>query len=150
MFTSEDSPNARLRDLRLRIIATLTAVTVIGFGSKYYTGPGATWANNSLAGAFYEIFWQLVVLFCAPRASLGRIALGVFLATCALEFLQLWHPPLLEAIRANFIGRTILGSTFALSDFPYYALGSLAGWGVLRRLRRNEMQRPVLVGESGD
>jgi hypothetical protein len=36
----------------------------------------------------------------------------VLVATCLLEFLQLWHPPLLEAVRSTFIGRTVLGTSF--------------------------------------
>jgi hypothetical protein len=65
-----------------------------------------------------------------------KIALGVFIATCGIEFLQLWNQPLLEAARASFLGRAILGSTFAWSDFPYDLLGSLAGWGILDRVVR--------------
>jgi hypothetical protein len=52
--------------------------------------------------------------------------------TCALEFLQLWHPPLLESLRSNFIGRTILGSYFDWSDFTYYFAGSALGYLWLR------------------
>lgn len=114
----------------------------VGFGMKYYSGPGEGWANHSLAGAVYEIFWQFAVLFWLPRARPWKIALGVFVATCGIEFLQLWHPPLLETLRGNFAGRAILGSTFSWSDFPYYLLGSLAGWGMLVRLTRRESVRP--------
>ncbi len=121
--------------LRRRIVAALAVTTVVGFASKYYSGPGADWANNSLAGAFYEVFWQLIVLFCLPQARAIKIALGVFIATCGLEFLQLWHPPLLEAARTTFIGRSILGSTFAWTDFPYYVIGTVIGWGTLAGLR---------------
>jgi hypothetical protein len=122
------------RRLRLRIVVALPITVAVGLGSKFYPGPGADWANNSLGGVFYEVFWQLFVLFCLPKASIRRIAVGVFIATCGLEFLQLWHPPFLEALRANFVARTVLGSTFAWSDFPYYVIGSLLGWRLLTRL----------------
>jgi len=112
----------------------------VGFGVKFYSGPGAQWANHSLAGAIYEIFWQFAVLFFLPRARPWKIALGVFIATCGIEFLQLWHPPLLETLRGNFAGRAVLGSTFAWSDFPYYMLGSLAGWGILSRLAQPDQK----------
>jgi hypothetical protein len=56
------------------------------------------------------------------------IASSVLAITCVLEFLQLWHPPFLQLIRNTFIGRTILGSYFTWSDFPYYFLGSGIGW----------------------
>ena len=130
--SAESSPS----ELRPRILIALPITVAIGLGSKFYSGPGADWANNSLGGVFYEIFWQLAVLFCLPRASIRRIAAGVFITTCGLEFLQLWHPPFLETLRANFFARTVLGSTFAWSDFPYYAIGSLMGWALLGRLTR--------------
>ena len=129
--TSDPTPTARLR---LRIAVAIPITVAVGLGSKFYSGPGADWANNSLGGVFYEVFWQLAVLFCLPRVSIRRIALGVFIATCGLEFLQLWQAPFLEALRANFFARTVLGSTFAWSDFPYYVIGSVLGWALLTRL----------------
>ncbi|MGY8652701.1 MAG: ribosomal maturation YjgA family protein [Verrucomicrobiia bacterium] len=132
---SSKPPSSTTRARWLAVVGMALAVPV-GFGVKFYSGPGAQWANHSLAGAIYEIFWQFAVLFCLPRARPWKIALGVFIATCGIEFLQLWNPPLLETLRGNFAGRAVLGSTFAWSDFPYYILGSLAGWGILTRLAR--------------
>ena len=80
--------------------------------------------------------------FLTPAQSGGwkaaRIALAVLIATCILEFLQLWHPPLLEWLRSFFIGRTILGSYFDWSDFPYYFIGSALGWLWLRVIGRRQ------------
>ncbi len=126
-----DEPKPFFTRQRWLTLAALAVIVPFGFGMKFYRGPGDAWVNHSLGGAAYEIFWCLAALFCLPRAAPARIALGVFLATCALEFLQLWHPPFLETLRANFLARTVLGSTFSWSDFPYYALGSLLGWKLL-------------------
>jgi hypothetical protein len=71
-----------------------------------------------------------------PGTNTGKIAAGVLAATCVLEFLQLWHPPFLEALRSNFLGATILGTTFDWTDFPYYFAGSGIGWLWLSMLRR--------------
>ena len=65
--------------------------------------------------------------------------------TCGIEFLQLWHPEFLESIRRYFIGRTILGTTFAWIDFIHYCIGFLLSVGLLNHLNRIEMQ-----GESGN
>jgi len=92
--------------------------------------------NNSLGGVFYEIFWCLVLTLCLPRLRPLTIALTVLIVTCCLEFMQLWHPPFLEWLRASFIGRTILGNSFGWSDFPYYFGGSLIGYFWLNRIRR--------------
>lgn len=120
---------------RLTVLSILI-ITPIGFMSKFYSGPGYYWVNNSLGGVFYEIFWCLVFLFILPKARPAIIASIVFIVTCILEFMQLWHPPFLEYLRQFFIGRTILGTSFTWWDFPYYVVGSAIGWlwmgGILR------------------
>ena len=109
-------------------LISIFIITPIGFYSKFYKGPAASWVNDFLGGAFYVIFWCLVFYFIFPKSKSWFIATIVLVVTCLLEFLQLWHPPLLEFIRSNFIGVTILGHSFNWSDFPYYFLGSAIGW----------------------
>ena len=89
----------------------------LGFSTKLYTGPAAGWVNNSLGGVFYEVFWCLLALLVWRRATPWKIAAAVFAATCLLEFLQLWHPPFLEAVRGAFVVRTVLVTTFPSSHF---------------------------------
>jgi hypothetical protein len=100
----------------------------VGLYAKLYEGSGSSWVNNSLAGAFYEIFWCLTVFLLLPRSRPWLIALSVLAVTCILEFTQLWHPPFLESVRATFLGHALIGSEFAWTDFTYYGLGSAAGW----------------------
>jgi Protein of unknown function (DUF2809) len=116
---------------------SLIVIALLGLYSKRgYSGPGALWVRDSLGGVFYEIFWCLVLAIVLPRSTARRIALTVLIATCVLEFLQAWHPPLLQLARSNFLGRTVLGSFFDWSDFPYYFLGSTLGWLWLRTIGR--------------
>jgi hypothetical protein len=120
------------------LAASLALVTPLGFYAKRgYHGPGAAWVHDSLGGVLYEIFWCLVVAILIPRWSAGRIAIAVLTATCALEFLQLWHPPLLEWMRSCFVGHLVLGSYFDWSDFLYYFAGTAAGWLWLRAITRS-------------
>ncbi len=118
-----------------RLAAALMVVTAAGFGSKFYSGPGEDWLNDSLAGLFYVVFWCLAAALVWPRAPARRIAWVVLAATCALEVLQLWHPPWLQAVRATFPGAALLGTTFAASDFVYSAIGAGLGWLAVRYLR---------------
>jgi hypothetical protein len=120
---------------RLATLLSLLAVMPLGFTAKFYAGPAATWVNNSLSGVLYEIFWCLLIFLFLPRARPQPIALFVLAATCLLEFLQLWHPPLLEAVRSYFLGRAVLGTTFTWWDFPYYFIGCGIGWLWVRWLR---------------
>ncbi|MDP8241552.1 MAG: DUF2809 domain-containing protein, partial [Candidatus Celaenobacter antarcticus] len=64
------------------------------------------------------------------------IAIVVLLTTCTLEFTQLWRPQFLETLRDNFIIRTIIGNSFSWSDFPYYIIGSIAGFALILMIKR--------------
>jgi hypothetical protein len=90
-------------------------------------------ARNHLSGVLYVVFWILAVLWLRPDWPPGRVAVGVFVATCLVECLQLWHPPWLESIRATWVGRSVLGTTFLWRDFPFYVVGAFAGRSVARR-----------------
>ncbi len=114
----------------------LLLITPIGFYTKLYSGLGASWVNDSLGGVFYEIFWCLLVFLFLKNAKAWVVATSVFIVTCFLEVLQLWHPKFLEFIRSYFIGRTVLGSSFNLYDFIYYFIGSGIGYLILSRLQK--------------
>ena len=128
--------------IRARILLALAIVTPLGFAAKYYAGPGRWWLNNAAASIIYELFFILLVFFICPRKrAIMPIALGVCAATIALEFLQLWHPAPLQAIRGTFLGRALLGTTFAASDLPIYPVGCLLGWFLLHGLIRGRRVR---------
>jgi hypothetical protein len=123
--------------LRLRTILALLAFAAAGLGFKFYAGVARAWFNDYGAGVLYEVFWILVGFFLWPsEKAAARVPIVVFAATCVLEVMQLWHPPLLERIRATFLGAAVLGTTFDWLDFPHYAAGSLLGWVVVRTLAR--------------
>jgi Protein of unknown function (DUF2809) len=117
------------QDRRFLTFVSMIIVTVVGFWSKFYTGPVHQWLNNSLGGALYEIFWCLFFFGFFPRKNaIAPISIGVLVVTSALEALQLWKTPILDAMRATVVGRLLLGTTFVWSDFFYYAIGCLIGW----------------------
>ncbi|MDY7108817.1 MAG: DUF2809 domain-containing protein [Planctomycetota bacterium] len=112
-------------------------MTPLGFAAKAYAGPARWWLNNVAASIIYELFFMLLVFLIIPRKkAITPIAVGVCAATIALEFLQLWQPPWLTAIRGTFPGRALLGTTFVWSDLPIYPLGCLLGWLLLHALVR--------------
>ncbi len=109
-----------------------------GLATKFYNGPGSAWVHHDLGGLLYVIFWGLVVFLFFPGVAVFKICLWVFLATCGIEFLQLWHPDFLETVRNNFFGRTLLGTTFMWTDFWYYSLGFLLCFLLLKVLKKRE------------
>lgn len=124
--------------MRLTIVIILAILTPLGFYTKFYTGPFYYWVNNSLGGMLYEIFWCLAVLFFLPGTRPLKTASGVFIITCVLETLQLWHPPFLQAIRKSFIGKTLIGTSFVWSDFLYYIIGCSLGFIIMRAVQRTK------------
>jgi hypothetical protein len=120
---------------RKRLLIALALVVPLGFATKFYRGAGQELLNSYVGGVFYEVFWVFAILLGKPSLAPGRVALGVFLVTCALEVLQLWRPPMLEAVRATFLGRTLIGTTFSWWDFPCYATGCLAAVGLCAWMR---------------
>jgi hypothetical protein len=106
-------------------------VIPLGLATKAYTGIFEGWFHNYAGGIVYEIFWILLISLLFPQIQPVKIALGIFIATSVLEFLQLWQPAWLQTLRATFAGKTLLGGVFSWWDFPHYALGcGLAAWGL--------------------
>ncbi|MDJ0707563.1 MAG: DUF2809 domain-containing protein [Leptolyngbyaceae cyanobacterium MO_188.B28] len=123
---------------RIALLASLAIIVPLGFITKFYPGPGHEWLNNAFGGVPYEIFWILLVVYLRPKTSPLKIAVGVCLITCGLEFLQLWQPSFLQVIRQTSLGRLVLGNSFSWQDFPYYFIGSALGWMWVRSLRRRQ------------
>jgi hypothetical protein len=122
---------------RYRFILFLAIIIIIPLGlvSKFYKGPLDSWLNNYSGGIFYEIFWILLVILINPKIPPSIATIWVFMITALLEFMQLWHPPFLEAIRSTLIGRLLIGTTFDWWDFPHYILGCTITWLGLTTLK---------------
>lgn len=125
---------------RFALLISIALVVPLGYIVRFYHGGQNEWSDFGGSVA-YEIFWIMLVIVCLPRSSLLWTAIAVCLATCAIEFLQLWKPPLLQMIRATLPGRIILGNTFNWSDFPSYFVGSFLGWAWVRSLRECLVKR---------
>ncbi|MBT5692694.1 MAG: DUF2809 domain-containing protein [Opitutae bacterium] len=119
---------------RAKTFLLLLILIPLGFGTKYYQGPGHEFFNNSIAGALYVIFWCLVLFWAFPKLAPLKNAGLVFVGTSSIEFLQLWHPKILQAARDTFLGRTLLGGTFDPTDFFYYLMGACGAYFLLGKL----------------
>jgi len=117
-------------------LISMLIIVPLGLYSKFYSGQAGRWVNDSLGGILYVIFWCLFAFLFLRNTKPWKIATVVFAITCSLEFLQLWHPPFLEFLRSHFLGRTLLGTSFTWSDFPYYLVGCGIGWLWLKYLQK--------------
>lgn len=121
---------------RISLLLSILLIVPIGYVARFSQGWIPESLHDALGSIAYEVFWILLVQFFYPKTSPLRTAIGVCLATCAIEVLQLWQPPFLQAVRATLPGRLILGNTFMWSDFPPYVLGSALGWSWITVVRR--------------
>jgi Protein of unknown function (DUF2809) len=128
------SPN--YKNYRIALLIGIILIIPLGYSVRFATGLGMPLLQDITGSLAYQILLMLLVAFFCPRASLVKVAVWVCVASCVGELLQLWQPPLLQAIRATWIGRIVLGNTFTVSDFPPYAVGSFLGWLGLKWLRR--------------
>lgn len=123
---------------RRRLVVLAGILVPLGIATKLYAGPGSTWIGGHLGGSVYVTFWCVLVLAIWPHLSAVRVAVAVLVCTTGIEFLQLWHPPILEAARGTLLGQALLGSSYSWVDIPYYALGAAAAVALARWAGRRE------------
>jgi len=122
-----------VQNQRLKFALCLFLTVLLGVGTFLLRGTSVDGPANFAGGALYVIALIFFILTLAPKYSQRQhripICAFAFLLTCAIEFLQLWHPPFLESMRATLPGRLFLGNTFSWIDFPAYFVGALvASW----------------------
>lgn len=128
--------------MRLALLLSIAIVVPIGYWVRFAPTDEWAWLHDALGSIAYETFWILLILLVWPQGSISKIAVTVFIATCALEVLQLWQPPFLQALRLTLPGRLVLGNTFSWADFPAYVVGSFVGyaWATLLWQAMNRLQ----------
>lgn len=120
---------------RLLLIIWLFLIALFGYWFRFDAPISAGWRDR-IGGAAYVIFFVVALAIATQAISAARIALLVLTLTCALEFLQLWHPLWLERIRRTLLGSALLGTTFEWTDFPPYFAGAVIGWALVRLHQR--------------
>lgn len=128
--------------IRNLTILSLFVSFLLGLLTKFYTGYAQFLVNNYVSSIPYETCWCLLLFWLIPtRNAVHKIPIWVFIVTCIVECLQLWHPPFLELLRSNLLGKLILGSQFDPGDFIAYVIGSFLGWLWLRQIWRRSYEK---------
>ena len=91
-----------------------------------------------------DALWAWVVLLCVawvrPAITRGRLVGMSLVIAFAIEFLQLYQAPWMQALRANKLAYLVLGNGFDPLDLLAYvvgiALGAAVDWG-WQRIRSN-------------
>ena len=92
-----------------------------------------------------DALWAWVVLLCVAwvRPSIARTKLACLslLIAFAIEFLQLYQAPWMQALRANKLAYLVLGNGFDPLDLVAYAAGIALGLAVDRGWERAGLRR---------
>jgi Protein of unknown function (DUF2809) len=117
---------------RVSLLLSILVIIPLGYFVRFSSN---TYWSSTFGAIAYQMLWITLVQLIVPKASPKWTAIGVFIFACAIEFLQLWQSPWLQAIRATLPGRLLLGNTFLWDDFPPYFLGCFLGWIAIKLLR---------------
>lgn len=71
-----------------------------------------------------------------PKTNLIKLAVWNYAFGVLDELSQLWHTPILDAIRSTTIGKLMLGVGFVWSDLVCYAAGTILAYFFIRLLER--------------
>lgn len=129
---------------RRRLLYAGAAVLVLGLGllwrSKLLPLPGAL--SKYGGDALWALMVFLGVGFVRPRSSTVRIGLFALTFAWSIEFLQLYHAPWIDGLRATLPGRLILGSTFNAPDLLAYVVGIGVGMWAERLMPESWITAP--------
>ncbi len=109
--------------------AALLLTILTGYLLRFHA-PIPPLLRDACGGMAYVLAFAILASYILPPTLSALTALAF---TCLIEFLQLWHPPFLEAVRHTLPGRLLLGTTFHWSDFPPYFAGALLARYLLKR-----------------
>ena len=127
-----------IKKIRFRLILIILILIPLGFAAKFYTGRGEHLLSDKIAGSLYVIFWSQLAINIFIHKNHYKILALVFLITCTLEFLQLYTSPFLLSVRSTFAGRSLIGSSFAWSDFVFYFTGTVVSWLIIQLLQKDK------------
>ena len=112
-------------------------VIALGLASRRGYSPFSAALGNYPGDAL----WAWVVLLCVawvrPAITRPRLVVWSLGIAFAIEFLQLYQAPWMQALRANKLAYLVLGNGFDPWDLVAYAagiaLGMMVDWGWARR-----------------
>jgi uncharacterized protein DUF2809 len=118
-------------------VAVALGTIGVGLIVHWYATPFAFTVRDVLGDALWAMMVAWWVGALAPGMRVGARA-GIALAVCwAVEFSQLYHLPVLDAVRRTTPGQLVLGSGFDVRDLWAYAIGVLAALLLETAMRRS-------------
>ena len=126
---------------RLWLVILIFLVIAIGLASRRGYVPLPAVLGNYPGDAL----WAWVVLLCVawvrPSIARAQLASWSLVIAFAIEFLQLYQAPWMQALRANKLAYLVLGNGFDPLDLVAYAAGIALGLAVDRGWERAGLRR---------
>jgi hypothetical protein len=116
-------------------LSLLIILIPIGLLTKVYSGIGSEFVINYFGGVIYVLFFIVLASLIFPQAGPLKVSFIIFFITSLIELSQLVQNDFLNSLRTNFLIRSLIGSVFNLSDFVFYFVGALIGYGILMGLK---------------
>lgn len=127
---------------RSRPLYALAAVLIAGMGLAWRALPLSDFASKYGGDALWALMVFCGMGFLFARASTLQVSLFALGFAWAIEFLQLYHAPWIDAVRGTLPGRLVLGSTFNPPDLLAYVAGVALG-ALLERAGRRARRKVV-------
>lgn len=132
---------AQFRRSRFWLAILTLLVIAIGLASRRGYVPFPAVLGNYPGDAL----WAWVVLLCVawvrPSIARAQLASWSLVIAFAIEFLQLYQAPWMQALRANKLAYLVLGNGFDPLDLVAYAAGIALGLAVDRGWERAGLRR---------
>ncbi|WP_399894801.1 DUF2809 domain-containing protein [Streptomyces sp. BBFR51] len=125
---------------RTRLAAAVASAVIVGAGLALRAAAAGDVAKYG-GDALYTLLVLALVFVVAPSTSPAKAAGAALAVSWGVEFLQLTDLPA-HLARQSTAARLVLGSTFNAPDLFWYAVGAVAGWSVVTRMRRAGARPP--------
>ena len=125
----------------LPYLLAIAVVIPLGLSTRAAAVPWPAFVTEHGGDALYASMAYLGFRMLRPGAA-PVIALGLGLGACyAVELLQLYQAPWMQALRKTPPGRLVLGSGFLWLDFARYTVGALGAWALDRQVVNRSVRR---------
>ena len=130
---------------RLLYLVLVAGVVALGLASRHFPLL-PSFVHLYIGDALWALMVFLIFGFLFPKHSTMKLALYAVCFSYCIEFSQLYHAPWIDGIRANRLGRLVLGFGFLWSDLIAYligiSLGALCEWAVV------STRRPLVLSQK--
>lgn len=127
---------------RWRYATAVAATIAVGLASRAYAAYLPWWLAKNAGDALYATMVFFGFGFLAPRAKTFMVALAATAFCVAIELMQLYRAPWIDAVRATTPGRLVLGQGFHAFDLVCYILGVGLGVGLELAVGRRYARSP--------